>query len=324
MMEQLGDALLVEQLEIVKEQMMLHTKNGDQYLNGSLDYLQKSGGKMLRPTLLLLGSRFGKKNKVDEIIKLATAIETIHLATLIHDDIIDEAQYRRGQLSIQGKYGQSYAVYMGDYLLSQCFLLLTHLDLEKELAIRLAKTVTKICVGDMKQNQMRYDTSITPFSYIKMVSGKTAALIAVGLSSGAYQAKANKDTVKLLGRIGYELGMAFQLMDDLLDYEGDLRSVGKDVQMDIIRGYYSMPVIFALQKKNEDSIRLKSLLESEEVEGSMDEIYGLIRQLGGVEATKAMAVRYHERAMSLMDQLPENDNKTTLYKLIEVLMKRMY
>ena len=324
MMEQLGDALLVEQLEIVKEQMMLHTKNGDQYLNGSLDYLQKSGGKMLRPTLLLLGSRFGKKNKVDEIIKLATAIETIHLATLIHDDIIDEAQYRRGQLSIQGKYGQSYAVYMGDYLLSQCFLLLTHLDLEKELAIRLAKTVTKICVGDMKQNQMRYDTSITPFSYIKMVSGKTAALIAVGLSSGAYQAKANKDTVKLLGRIGYELGMAFQLMDDLLDYEGDLRSVGKDVQMDIIRGYYSMPVIFALQKKNEDSIRLKSLLESEEVEGSMDEIYGLIRQLGGVEATKAMAIRYHERAMSLMDQLPENDNKTTLYKLIEVLMKRMY
>lgn len=324
MMEQLGDALLVEQLEIVKEQMMLHTKNGDQYLNGSLDYLQKSGGKMLRPTLLLLGSRFGKKNKVDEIIKLATAIETIHLATLIHDDIIDEAQYRRGQLSIQGKYGQSYAVYMGDYLLSQCFLLLTHLDLEKELAIRLAKTVTKICVGDMKQNQMRYDTSITPFSYIKMVSGKTAALIAVGLSSGAYQAKANKDTVKLLGRIGYELGMAFQLMDDLLDYEGDLRSVGKDVQMDIIRGYYSMPVIFALQKKNEDSVRLKSLLESEEVEGSMDEIYGLIRQLGGVEATKAMAIRYHERAMSLMDQLPENDNKTTLYKLIEVLMKRMY
>ncbi|PKM56029.1 MAG: hypothetical protein CVU98_11730 [Firmicutes bacterium HGW-Firmicutes-3] len=313
------------QLEKVKENMKSQTASGDAFLDGSLDYLMATGGKMLRPTFLLIGSRIGKSyvEREADIIKLATAIETIHLATLIHDDIIDEATMRRGKASIQGKYGQSYAVYMGDYLLSQCFLMLTNLNLEKSLAINLAKVVTRICLGDMKQNQLRYDVKITPYKYIKMVSGKTAALFSVAMSSGAYYAGADEKDVKILSRIGYEIGMAFQLVDDLLDFEGDITTVGKEVQVDVRRGYYSMPIIFALQKNNLYSERLKTILDKDMDDDSIMEMYEIVQLTGGIEQTRSLANRYNIRAMDLLKKLPHSETRTMLEKMIPPLMSRI-
>lgn len=313
------------QLEKVKENMKSQTASGDVFLDGSLDYLMATGGKMLRPTFLLIGSRMGKAyvEREAEIIKLATAIETIHLATLIHDDIIDEATMRRGKASIQGKYGQSYAVYMGDYLLSQCFLMLTNLNLEKSLAINLAKVVTRICLGDMKQNQLRYDVKITPYKYIKMVSGKTAALFSVAMSSGAYYAGAEEKDVKTLSRIGYEIGMAFQLIDDLLDFEGDITTVGKEVQVDVRRGYYSMPIIFALQKDDPYSERLMSLLGQDMDDDSIKEMIEIVQLSGGIEKTRSLANRYNTRAMDLLKKLPISETRTMLENMIPPLLSRL-
>ncbi len=321
----LNDELMLLQLDKVKEKMKSQTASGDAYLNGSLDYLMTTGGKMLRPLLLMIGSKLGKKHLKleDELLKLATAVETIHLATLIHDDIIDQSQMRRGKESIQAKYGQSYAVYMGDYLLSQCFLMLTHLDLEKDQAISLAKVVTRICVGDMKQNQMRYKVDVSPYQYIKMVSGKTAALISIALSSGAHYAKAKEEHVKLLGRIGYEVGMAFQLIDDLLDYEGDMATVGKEVQVDIARGYYSMPIIYALQAEEGYADTLKSLLRENLSEEDLADIFNIVVESGGLKKTKDLALRYNDRAMALVQQLPKGETKVILESLIPSLLTRI-
>ena len=324
-LDSLKDTSMLLQLEKIKEKMMSQTASGDVYLNGSLDYLMTTGGKMLRPLLLMVGSRMGKKHLKfeDELIKLAAAVETIHLATLIHDDIIDQSQMRRGKESIQGKYGQSYAVYMGDYLLSQCFLMLTHLDLEKDQAINLAKVVTKICIGDMKQNQMRYNVDLSPYQYIKMVSGKTAALISIALSSGAHYAKAKESHVKLLGRIGYELGMAFQLVDDLLDYEGDMAIVGKEVQVDIGRGYYSMPIIYALQGEEAHVTGLKSRLTKDVTEEDLAYIFDIVTESGALAKTKELAMRYNERAMALVGQLPSGETRSILEALIPSLLTRL-
>lgn len=319
------DEKLQEQLEAVKKRMKKHTASGDAYLNGSLDYLMATGGKMLRPMLLLIGSHAGRLTvrREDGLIKLATAIEIIHLATLIHDDIIDQSNLRRGRLSIQAKYGQSYAVYMGDYLLSQCFLLLTHLELEKEQAIDLAKVVTRICVGDMKQHQNRYNLDMTPMKYIRMVSGKTAALISVALSAGAYFSKAKDNDVKLLGRIGYELGMAFQLMDDLLDFEGEEAVVGKDLRVDVLRGYYSMPIIFSLQEDSDNSKELRKLLTDDMSQEDLDKAMSLVRESGGLKMTKDLAMRYNDRAMALVEQLPKGYTKEQLEKLVPYLLHRV-
>ncbi len=321
----INDPLILAQLEQVKLNMQKQTRSGDRYLNGSLDYLFTTGGKMLRPLLLLLGSRMGKVSakKEEELINMATAIETIHLATLVHDDIIDQAKTRRGKASVQAKYGAPYAVYMGDYLLSQCFLMLTHLDLKKDLAIRLAKVVTQICVGDMKQHHKRYDISITPFEYIKIVSGKTAALISTALSSGAYYAKAKDEHVKILGRIGYEVGMTFQILDDLLDYTGDPEVVGKELQSDIIRGYYSMPVILALQSEAKYSEPLASLLKQDLTQNELQEIMKIIHASGAIEVTRNLALRYNSRAEELINRLPDGDTKSMLKELLPQLINRI-
>lgn len=319
------DSNLQSQLEEVKTLMKENVKSGDDLLNGSLDYLLATGGKMLRPILLLTGSKIGRKakRKEDELIKMAAAIETIHLATLVHDDIIDQSDYRRGHKSIQSKYGQSYAVYMGDYLLTKCFLMLTHLDLEKELAIRLAKVVSKICVGDIKQHQKKFDVTITPFQYIKIVAGKTCALIAIALSAGAYHAGASKEHTKLLAKIGFKIGMIFQLVDDLLDYEGDADVVGKDLQMDVFRGYYSMPIIFAL-KDSKDSEELKGLLGESMSENDLDRAYEIISKSGAINKTKEMVNKYADQANMLIEQLPNGESKDLLRGLIPYLLDRVH
>jgi heptaprenyl diphosphate synthase len=269
-----------------------------------------------------MGKKFKKKE--DELIKLAAAIETIHLATLVHDDIIDQSELRRGQPSIQAKYGQSYAVYMGDYLLTKCFLMLTHLDLDKELAIRLAKIVSKICVGDIKQHQKKYDVSITPYQYIKIVAGKTCALIAIALSSGAYHTGTSKEHVKTLGKIGFKIGMIFQLVDDLLDYEGDSSVVGKDLQMDIYRGYYSMPIIFALQEGEPYSRELKAILNDQMSSEDLDKVYDLIRKSGSIEKTKHLIEKYYNKTNLLIDALPNGDVKEFLRNLLPYLVSRVH
>jgi heptaprenyl diphosphate synthase len=313
------------QLEQVKLNMLKQVKTGDAYLDGSLDYVLKTSGKMLRPKCLLIGSRLGKnvKKKEDELIGLATVIETMHLATLIHDDIIDEALTRRNQPSAWAKYGQSYAVYMGDYLLSQCFLTLSYLKLDKDLAIALAKAVRRICLGDMKQNKMRYNKKLSPFSYIKIVSGKTAALFAIAMSSGAYHAKAEETHVKLLGRIGYEVGMAFQVLDDLLDFEGDANLVGKEVQVDLKRGYYSLPVIFSLAEQTEESEILRELLTRQMSDEDVNYAILLIKKTKAIDKTRALALEYNHRAMALVEQLPQGETATLLKQMLPPLMSRL-
>lgn len=325
---QLNDILddrLKEQLEEVSVKMDQKLTQGDKYLNESLDHVKLAQGKMLRPLLLLIGSSFGRYNrkKQDSYTELATAIETLHIATLIHDDVIDEAKLRRGQESIQSKYSKSYAVYMGDFLLSQSFLMIANLDVDKEVGIRLAKAINQICVGEMKQHKWRYNTAVIPMNYLRIISGKTAALFTVSLSSGALHAKASNETVKILGRIGYYIGMAFQLVDDLLDYIGDEETVGKELKVDLIKGYYSLPVIFALNSKLGPEIK-ELLNEGLSSEVELDKVISLVKKSGGIEKTEKMAARYTKKAMGLIQLLPNGKGKQNLKKLIPLLLERVY
>lgn len=319
------DQQLARQLNHVKSDMQKVLKSGDEYLNGSLDYLLMSGGKMLRPAFLLIGGRFGKQAEQMEqsLLSLATAVETLHIATLVHDDIIDNAQFRRDNESIQYRYSKEYAVYMGDYLLSRCFLMLTELEIPKELATRLAQVVSKICIGEIKQHTLRYRVDITPMQYIRIVSGKTAALFAISLAAGAHIAKAPVGTIRQLGRIGNEIGMAFQLIDDLLDYTGDQGQVGKDLRADLLRGYYSMPVILALRSGNEKAAYYKERLKGELDPSELDGLLAWIREVGAIDRTRDLAIKYHERAAGMIRKLPQNPGRDLLEGLLPKLVERI-
>ncbi len=321
----LNDKELELQLQVVRKRLSTDLKSGNHHLNESLDYLAESSGKMLRPALLLTGSRFGRlyEKNIDELIKLATAIETLHIATLLHDDVIDDSKLRRGKESVQSKYSKEYAIYMGDYLLSRCFLMLTELQIPKELAVALAKVVSRICIGEMGQFKFRNSLALTPMGYLRNISGKTAALFAIALSAGSYITKSSRDVTKRLAHAGYQIGMAFQIIDDLLDYTGDENMVGKDLKSDLIKGYYTMPVIFALESENSNKTELTKILESGVTKDNIDSVIALIKGSGAIERTRKLALRYHDRAINVINPLPENSAKNMLLNLMPKLIERV-
>lgn len=312
--------LLAEDLKIVKNKIVEVNRSSAKFLNDSLDYLALTGGKMLRPAFTMIGFGFGSVSSKEEVYTMATAIETLHMATLVHDDIIDDSDLRRGMPTIQSKYNKDYAVYMGDYLFTQCFLMLSQHDYSKENLLNISKGIAKICVGDMRQNKNRYNSDVTTGEYIRIISGKTAGLFGLSLSIGGHLGQVDQAFEKKLFKIGYSIGMAFQIKDDLLDYEGQQAIVGKDLAMDLYNGYYTLPVIFALKKNKEI---LKPYLDDKNLlKTDIKDVLDIIKASGSLKKTKDLAEKYTQRSQRLIEELPECESKEILKKLVPILLER--
>lgn len=312
-----------KELKHITEIIVKTNTLGNQYLNDSMKYLFLSGGKMLRPAFVLIGSEFGEKKDVEKLRYLAASVEILHSATLIHDDIIDEAKMRRGQGSIHSKYSKEYAVYMGDFLFSQCFMMLAEYDVSPKVLKYMAKGIHVVCKGEMLQNALRYREDITTRNYLKIITGKTAALFTASLAVGAKEAGADEKIVKTLGKIGGHIGMAFQLVDDLLDYESNSEALGKDVQGDILKGYYSLPMIKAF--KSEYGQEIKSIMTSKLLnKREIAHLIELSKLSGGVEETRQLAKKYAEKALKEVSTLPSGRGRTLLEELIPKLLIRSY
>lgn len=167
---------LIEELNEVKSIIKQNIKSRESILEESISPMLENGGKMLRPAFLILASRFGETD-IDKIHNLAAVIEMLHMATLIHDDIIDDAKLRRGCDTVQYKYGKDYAVYTGDFLFCQCFNMLAKYDYNMKNLRDISKALTKICMGEITQYNLRYGKNASLRNYIRIISGKTAALL---------------------------------------------------------------------------------------------------------------------------------------------------
>jgi len=313
---------IYEELCSIKDLVIEVNKTSEPYLNESIDYLASTGGKMLRPAFFMIASRFGTgKLTKEELVKRAAVIEMLHLATLIHDDIIDEAKLRRGKPSIQAKYSKEYAVYMGDYLFTQCFVMMAEQSYSPENLKRAARAISRVCLGEMLQSKFRYETSITTRDYLKIISGKTAALFAMSLGIGAYESGAEEAVAKTLGRIGYNVGMAFQIKDDLLDYKGDDEVVGKETKLDILRGFYTLPIIRGL--KTDSKGQIEKLLSSVDMgDAEVKALIAITKGCGALDEAEELAGKYTVRAMKHLESLPEGEGKDVLMDIIPKLLNR--
>jgi heptaprenyl diphosphate synthase len=248
-----------EKLIYVKNNMLEKSKSSEKYLDRSFEYLYSTGGKMLRPAFLIIGSLFIKEKldeKKEKLIKdLASAIEMLHNATLVHDDIIDDSFLRRGKEAIHSKYSKEYAVYMGDYLFSESFLMLSNYDIPRDIIKHLAQGISTVCKAEMLQNHYRYDSKVSVEDYLKVISGKTAALFGISLSVGANQAGIDEDKTNKLYEIGNNIGIAFQITDDILDFTSNEQTLGKEVKSDIIKGYYTLPLLLAFQSNYKKAVK---------------------------------------------------------------------
>lgn len=288
-------------------------------LADAIDRLIDANGKMLRPAFLIMAGRFGKKPK--DLTDLAAAIELLHIATLIHDDVIDDAETRRGVATIHSLHGTKEAVLAGDWLFSRCFRLASEAS-SPENARLLAALIGALCSEEIHQDRERFTWPASERNYLRKISGKTAALFSLALRAGAIEAKSNTRVVSALTRAGYATGMAFQIMDDILDYESSEGAMRKPVARDIREGLCTLPLILALRLEPD---RLRPLLGTSRPEDAeLEAIVNVVRECGAMDSARAMARRYTDRAMRELSRLPKGSPRDELRLAVERLLSRTH
>ena len=308
------------ELSKVQEMMEENARCKDKVIESSIKDLIQSGGKMIRPGFAIIASKFG--NYVPERTRaMATVVEMFHMATLVHDDVIDDSKLRRGKETIQSKYGKEYAVYIGDYLFCICFKILASTASLQSIQLD-SKAMSKICLGEVEQLNSRFQKEVSVKNYLKRIAGKTAELFALSLYIGAAESECDKKLSRVFWNIGHNIGMAFQIIDDILDYTSTDEQLGKEAAHDLREGIYTLPLIYALQDKPAD---LLALLEKEELTGEeIREIIQLTQTYGGVDKARALAKKYTHKAYSFMKRLPDNEYKVMLQEITQQLLDRDY
>jgi heptaprenyl diphosphate synthase len=275
-------------------------------------------GKLLRPGLLLIAARFGEVN--EKHYKIAAALEILHMATLIHDDVIDNSPLRRGLPSMHSRFGKKDAVLMGDYLLSRCILLTSEYTSPAN-AHNLARLLSIICTMEIEQNSDRFKSNVSLRSYLRKIMGKSAILFSLSCFLGAHEANAARELCERLRRIGYNIGIAFQIIDDVLDYSGNPALVRKSLGNDIKSGLITLPVLCALTLDSSGVLRKILSRDSFTVEESK-EIFSIVTGSGGVEAAARHAGTYTSRAIKEIAALPAGENRDMLASLTRHLLIR--
>ena len=288
-------------------------------LADAVERLVDANGKMLRPAFLIMAGRFGRKPK--DLTDLAAAIELLHIATLIHDDVIDDADTRRGVPTIHALYGTKEAVLAGDWLFSRCFRLASEASSPGNARL-LAALIGALCSEEIHQDMERFAWPASERNYLRKIAGKTAALFSLALRAGAVETKASPSVVAALTRAGYDAGMAFQIMDDVLDYGSSEGAMRKPVAKDVREGLCTLPLILALRA---DPGRIRPLLGSAKPsDAAVEAIVAAVRDSGAMDSARAIASRYTDRAMRELSRLPGGCARDDLHATVERLLSRTF
>ncbi|MGN1272364.1 MAG: polyprenyl synthetase family protein [Lactobacillus sp.] len=315
--------LISTELEKVNQLIQDSIKTSYASLQDALLQMADNGGKYLRPSLLLLSAHaVGKSN--DKIIKLASSIEILHMATLIHDDIIDDSDKRRGNVSVQAAFGKDVAVYSGDLLFTVFFDLMLDATNEHEYLVRNAKTMRKILNGELGQMAERFNLDQTFDDYLNDVKGKTAALFRLAAEEGCHFAGGNTAQCNALAHFGENLGIAFQIVDDILDYSGG-KKLNKPTLEDLATGVYSLPLLLALQKSNLKSELLPLLKKKRQMSlTDMQEVQKIILHSSVIDDSRDLAHQYAQKAIDCLSIFESNPAISLLKKLPTKLLTRSF
>lgn len=293
----------------------------DDYLTKIAQHLLLAGGKRFRPLLALLAARFGPADD-DRRLQAGVAVELIHVGSLYHDDVIDEADTRRGAPSVNANWSNTVAILAGDFLMARASeVAATHLSQE---SVRLlAATYAQLVEGQTRELQLVDSLSHPVEAYEKVIGGKTASLIRTSARLGAMAADADAEVVEALSTWAWELGMVFQMADDALDLVASEAAIGKPAGSDIREGTFTRPVLEAV--RGADGERIRTLLDRPRPypEESVAEVIRLVREGGYVDGALEQAMARVEVARRALTALPDNDTRRALANLGEYLVSRV-
>lgn len=306
------EILLKEWTEEVKRYIYLIANFSikESQVGAVLDDVLNISGKMIRAKILLLSAFSGTnwKNNKERICKLAAMVELTHLASLIHDDIVDDSPYRRGKQSIQGKYGKDAAVFAGDFLIARVFYYGVVENLNEAVSI-LAKTVENMCIGEIEQELYHYQEDISEEKYFEIIERKTAALFQAACSIGARESVCSKELTQKLELFVRNLGLMFQIKDDILDFTSNSKDLGKETHKDFQNGIYTFPVIMALKNFKSKEVLEPIMKKNKKEKLSAEEIIQLekyITSFGGIEASYKKIEALSKANRQLIKELGKN------------------
>ncbi len=281
-----------------------------------------SGGKRLRPMLVLLAAQ-AALYAGDEHIQLAAVVEFIHTATLLHDDVVDESDLRRGRKTANAVWGNAASVLVGDFLYSRAFQLMVELERMRVMKI-LADTTNAIAEGEVLQLLHINNPDTDEAAYLQVVERKTAVLFSAATRLGAVLGGLPREQEEALALYGLHLGFAFQIADDVLDYVSDSDTLGKNIGDDLAEGKPTLPLIYAIQhSKPEQAASMRRAIESGGLD-SLENIIAAIHDSGALELSRAKALDYAESAKNALRVLPASDARDALLALADYAVNRGY
>ena len=295
---------------------------GHPILQAAAEHLFSAGGKKIRPGIVLLVSR--ALSPEGELTarhrRLAEITEMIHTASLVHDDVVDEAATRRGVATVHSRFNHRVAVLAGDFLFAQASWHLANLD-DLEVVKLLSRVIMDLADGEVKQGLFRYDTGQSFETYLEKSYCKTASLIANSARAAGVLSEQTPDRLDSLYRFGRQLGLAFQVVDDILDFTGSDQQLGKPAASDLASGYLTAPALYALEEKP----ALGSLIEREFCEeGDLEQALDLVRASDAIQRSRALAETFAREARESLEWLPESSCRRALLDLPEFVLSRLY
>jgi heptaprenyl diphosphate synthase len=272
----------------------------DAFLGGVATHLIAAGGKRIRPALVVAAALAGGADVTDDVVQGAVSVELVHLGSLYHDDVIDEADSRRGVQSVNSRWGNLVAIVAGDFLLARASEIAASLG--TEVAGLLAATIGRLCEGEVAEIQFKFNAERPEGAYLDAIRGKTASLMATACRVGALTAGLPRPEVEALTVFGEAFGMVFQIRDDVLDIVGNAVTLGKPAGRDLIEGVYTLPVLRALATPVAGP-ELRALLGAPLDGPSRDKAREIVRESGGVEEACTVARLYADQAASALATL---------------------
>lgn len=312
--------LIQEDLTQTDQVLIEHLSSDVALINQMSHYIIGAGGKRLRPLLLLLCARASNYQGQHHHL-MAVVIELIHTATLLHDDIVDESSTRRGKETANEVWGNAASVLVGDFLYSRAFELMVEPGSMRIMQI-LSKATNEIAQGEVMQLLNCQNSDLTESEYYQVIERKTAVLFQAATQIGAVLAGANPAQEEALRQYGLHLGNAFQIIDDVLDYESDAQTMGKEVGDDLSEGKTTMPMIYAMEHADESEQQLlKQAIDNADTT-QIDQVIEILNKVGAFDYTRAQAQKSAELAKAQLSALDDSEFKQALELLCELSLKR--
>jgi len=284
--------------------------------------LLQAGGKRIRPVFVLLSSQMGGSYDFEKIKAAASSLELIHMATLVHDDVIDNSELRRGKPTIKKLYGDQAALYTGDYILAKALEEATSIE-NPMIHQVLSKTIVEVSIGEIEQIKDKFNWEQGLRNYLRRIKRKTALLIATSCKLGALIADLEEKEVRKLYQYGYNIGMSYQIIDDILDFTSTPELLGKPVGNDLLQGNVTIPILFAMEDPGFKQL-VKTIFEEPmkvSPEG-MNELIQALKKTDSIERSYQLSNQYLEKALDSLEGFPKKKAKYTLETIAKYIGKR--